>query len=288
MCANKWNDIEFSKVPSVASARYQKAFGRRAPERYSAYLAALEKGETKINAGAVYPYDVLKSVLLGNARVADQQWKALPDYMPEGVNILPVIDVSSSMHCPIGGSKGVGMDCMHMAISLGMYLSERNKGIFKDAFITFHNHPELRVMHSPNLSGRYSEVKSSPWGGSTNLLSSFKLILDAAVTNKLDQEDLPTHLVILSDMQFNSACHSGDSAVEAARRMFTEAGYTCPQLIFWNLNAMYDNTPVKVNDEGVALVSGFSPAIMKSVMASKVISPLDMIKELVCIERYDW
>jgi hypothetical protein len=286
MCAGKWNDIEYGKLPSVASARYQKAFGRRSPERYAAYIQALQKGEAKINAGAVYPYDVLKSVLFGNAAVADQQWKALPDYMPEGVNILPIIDVSSSMGCRVHGMAE--LDCMHMAISLGMYLAERNKGIFKDAFITFHNSPELRVMKSRTLSQRYREVKTSPWGGSTNLLSTFRLILDAAMSNRLSQEDLPTHLVILSDMQFNEADRTGDSAVEAAQRMFTQAGYRCPQLIFWNLNAMSDNTPVKVNDEGVALVSGFSPAIMKSVMSNKVVSPLEMVKDAVCIERYDW
>jgi hypothetical protein len=145
MCAKEWDSIEFGKLPSVASARYQKAFGKNAYESYSAYIQSLVKGEAKINAGAVYPYDVTKSLNHGNSTVANEQWKALPNYM-EGANdmILPVVDVSGSMSSPAGGSKTV--TCMDVAISLGLYISERNEGPFKDAFITFSSNPQLQVL----------------------------------------------------------------------------------------------------------------------------------------------
>ena len=55
MCAKDWDSIEFSKLPSVASARYQKAFWKNSPDGYGAYVESLVKGETTIKAGAVYP-----------------------------------------------------------------------------------------------------------------------------------------------------------------------------------------------------------------------------------------
>jgi len=163
MCSKEWNSIDFGKLPSVASARYQKAFGKNAYESYSAYIASLVKGEAKINAGAVYPYDVTKSLNYGNASVANEQWKALPNYM-EGTNdmILPVVDVSGSMSTPAGGSKTVS--CMDVAISLGLYISERNVGPFKDAFITFSSQPQLQVL-SGSLNDRYAKMARADWGG---------------------------------------------------------------------------------------------------------------------------
>jgi len=66
MCAKNWDNINFSHVPSIAAARYKKAFYKNATEAYSAYVAELVKGtdpKVKVNAGAVFPYDVLKGLI---------------------------------------------------------------------------------------------------------------------------------------------------------------------------------------------------------------------------------
>lgn len=168
MCAQKWNEIDFSKIPSLASARYQKAFGRAAPEAYTKYIDSLVKGETKINAGAVYPHDIINSIERGNAAVAGEQWKALPNYLEGSTKtLLPVIDVSGSMSAKIGGSNTIS--CMDVAIALGMYIAERNEGEFQDAFITFHERPQLIKMPKGSLLERYRKVKNANWGYNTNL-----------------------------------------------------------------------------------------------------------------------
>ena len=136
MCAKQWDEIDFAKLPSLASARYQKAFGKNAFEKYSEYIKSLQKGETKINAGAVYPYDVVKSLKHGNFEIANEQWKALPNWMEDSNEmLLPLVDVSSSMETSAGNNANV--TCMDVAISLGLYISEKNEGPFKNAFITF-------------------------------------------------------------------------------------------------------------------------------------------------------
>ena len=292
MCAKDWNSIDFGKLPSVASARYQKAFGKNAYESYSAYIASLVKGEAKINAGAVYPYDVITSLERGNATVANEQWKALPNYL-EGANdmILPVVDVSGSMSTPAGGSKTV--TCMNVAISLGLYISERNEGPFKDAFITFSSKPQLQVL-SGSLNDRYTQMSDSDWGMSTDLEATFKLILYQATKHKLSQDKMPNKILILSDMEFNSATgkgygresHWNPTAQQMIETMYSDAGYKVPQIVYWNIQSRNGGVPVAFDAKGTALVSGFSPAIMTSLLGGDIESPQQIMDKTILSERY--
>jgi hypothetical protein len=297
MCAGEWDSIEFGKLPSVASARYQKAFGKNAYESYSAYIQSLVKGEAKINAGAVYPYDIVKSLGFGNSTVANEQWKALPNYM-EGANdmILPVVDVSGSMETPAGGNKNV--TCMNVAISLGLYISERNEGPFKDAFITFSDNPQLQVL-SGSLGDRYAKMASSDWGMSTNLEATFKLILNQATKHKLSQGEMPTKILILSDMEFNEATYSRggwysreskterySTAQQMIEKMYEDAGYKMPQIVYWNIQSRNGGVPVAFDKQGTALVSGFSPAIMTSLLGGDIESPQQIMDKTILSERY--
>lgn len=287
MCAKKWDDIDFGKLPSLASARYQKAFMKNAEARYNEYIAALEKGEAKINAGAVYPYDVLKSSRTGNDAVATQQWKAMPNYM-EGTDerVLPLIDVSGSM-CT--GTAIAGLSAMDVAISLGMYLSERQDGKFKNHFMTFSDRPRMEIIRDGMLSHRFRQVQGADWGGSTNIQNAFTTLLNSATQYKVPADEMPTTVVILSDMEFNCSWVNGRS--ESAFRMidaeYAKHGYSRPKLVFWNLAGRAGNVPVTQGEGGTAMVSGFSPAIMTSVLGAKDFNPNAIMLEALMVERYD-
>jgi len=303
MCARNWNEINFSHVPSLAMSRYMTAFHRNAPEAFQAYKDALKRndGSAKVNAGAVYPYDVIK--MLGGAmdlsyygaagarsghykfnQVAQSMWEALPNYM-NGKNVLPVVDNSGSMGTRIKDSQ---VSCMDVATSLGLYVAEKSTGAFKDLSVGFSENAKF-VKLSGTLDQRLAQMCSAPWGGSTNLHSVFDLILDHALRNGVPAEDMPQMLLILSDMQFNSCVRHDDSALQMIRRKYEDAGYEMPQVVFWNLND-YGNKPVKFNDSGVALVSGFSPAIMESILAVEVdkFSPEGVMLKAVGKDRYNW
>jgi hypothetical protein len=293
MCANDWDSICFGKLPSVASARYQKAFGKNAYETYSAYIESLTKGESKINAGAVYPYDITKTLQHGNSIVANEQWKALPNYM-EGTteNILPIVDVSGSMSVPAGGSKNVS--CMDVAISLGLYISERNEGSFKDSFITFSSNPTIQVLKG-SLYDRYSQMNSSKWGMSTDIQATFKMILKHSVENKLEKEEMPSKILILSDMEFDQAVNSwrqnekgwNPSVNELISKTYNDAGYDMPQIVYWNIQSRNGGIPVSFKEDGTALISGFSPAIMTSILGGKIESPYQIMDKTIMKERYE-
>lgn len=292
MSAKEWSKIEYSHVPSLAASRYQNAFKKNDMDRYSAYIRELQKPveerdpKVKINAGAVYPYDVIKSLMYGGARgAADAQWEALPDYVGDN-KILPMVDVSGSMNVPLAGN----VNAMTVALSLGLYLSSKTSSDFKDMFMTFTDVPRIKTMKG-TLSQKLSQMNDVV-GYNTNIAAAFEELLNVAVKNKVSQENMPDVLLILSDMQFDAWNGTDATHLEAVRNEFREAGYQVPTIIYWNLAAHESarGTHVKVDDRNVAFVSGFSPAIMQSILGTdpKNFTPESVMLNTIMVDRYDW
>jgi hypothetical protein len=284
MCANQWTEIEYSKTPSLAMARYTKSFVKHDTTGFTEYLDKLKKGETKVNASAIYPYNVVQTLKEGVWELANEQWKSLPNFM-EGVTerILPVVDVSGSMNSIVSGS----ISCMDVATSLGLYISERNEGIFKDAFITFSENPKLERVNG-NLKDRYHQMLRSDWGMSTNLESVFNLILNQATKHNVLPEDMPSKLLIMSDMEFNEASTHSESAIQMIKRLYNESGYSLPQVIFWNIQSRNKNFPVRYDEKGTALISGLSPSIIKSLLGGDEITPVSIMNKTINSDRYSF
>lgn len=284
MCAKDWNSIEFGKLPSLAAARYQKAFGRNATHAYTRYKEALVKGEAKINAGAVYPYDVLKSIRTGDTVVAKAQWDALPNYVGDA-KILPMVDVSGSMCTPVGG--GGTLSCLDVSVSLGLYLADKNTGAFKDCFLTFSEASKIEVLRGDIVS-KHRQLMTSNWGMSTNLHAAFEEVLRVATTQKVAHKDMPEYILIMSDMQFNACTRHDHSAMQMIEDKYTKAGYEVPKIIFWNIQSRNDNVPVTFDKKGTALISGFSPSIVRSVLKAEQVTPEEIMLETVNNSRYDY
>lgn len=290
MCAKDWDNINYSHVPSLAAARYQAAFSKNDPVGYTTYREGLKKGDpkVKVNAAAVYPYDVIKSLRTGDRTVSDAQWKALPDYLGGSEeNIMPMVDVSGSM-CAATSINGI--TCMDVALSLGLYLSERSNGIFKDSFMTFSTNPEI-VTVKGDLSDRMRNMSRANWAMSTNLEAAFSLMLRTAVQHSLPASEMPTQILILSDMQFNSCVRNWNArAIDMIRSQYEAAGYKMPKVVFWNLKASVGQSPVTADENGTALVSGFSPSIMAAVLGAdpEEFTPRAIMLKKLSDERYDF
>lgn len=283
MCANEWTDINYSHVPSLASARYQKAFNRHDPSGYQTYKDKLVSGEAKINANAVYPYDVIKAYNNGgDSTVVQAQWDALPNYCGDEL-VLPLCDVSGSMMTPVGGNKN--LTCIDVCISLGVYLADKNTGPFKDMFLTFTDDSKLEILKG-DLISKLNQLRHAAWGMSTNLHSAFEAILKYATEWRVPEKHMPRYLLIMSDMQFNECARHDDSAMQMIERKYAEAGYQVPMIVFWNLNARANQVPVKYDKSGVALVSGFSPSIMTSILKADELSPLAVMLKTLNSDRY--
>ena len=282
MCAGDWKEIDFSKLPSLASARYNKAFARNSKETYDLYKEQLASGEAKINANAVYPYDIIKTIRVGGEQeVAVAQWNALPNYLGEDF-ILPMVDVSGSMSCAANGSGS--LSCMDVAISLGLYLADKQTGAFKDMFLTFSANPQLQILKG-DLNAKLNQLESSDWGMNTDIEKAFVKVLDVAVKGKVPQAEMPKYIMIMSDMEFDT-CTDG-TAFNTLQSRFEAAGYELPKVVFWNLNARLGNVPVTQDQKNVALISGFSTNVLKSVLAAKNFTPVGVMLETIMSDRYN-
>lgn len=285
MCKNNWGSIEYSKVPSKAMSDYMSTFIKHDSERFREFINNIKSGKTKINTGAVYPYDIVKNMRYGNSDGADAQWSALPNYMEKNnKRLLPIVDVSGSMECNAGDSKSI--TCLDVAISLGLYISERNEGIFKDNFITFSTKPSLQTL-SGSLTERYSQLQNAHWAMSTNLEAVYELILTSAVKHNLSPDEMPDTLIILSDMRFNQGVKYNLSAQELVKKLYNDAGYKIPDIIYWNLHTSNSNFPIKYDESGACLVSGFSPSLLQSILNGDSMTPEKIMLNVVNNQRYN-
>lgn len=275
MCAGKWDEINFSHIPSMASKIYAKALRRHQGERYQDYLNRVISGEAKMNASAIFPHDIYLASR-NDPQQADAQWKSLPNYL-DGTDekILVMADVSGSM---------MGTP-MAVSVALGLYFSERLEGEFKDCVLTFSSKPTLVKLSGGVLSERIRELECIDWGGYTDIERAFGTVLETAVRFKISKDQMPTKILIVSDMQFNSASQGG-TVTEMIKDLYDSAGYEVPSIVFWNVaNNKHENAPVRFDQSGVALVSGASPSVVKSVLGGEV-DPVKVMLKTIMVDRY--
>lgn len=297
MCENRWSEVAYEQVPSVAGLRYRKLFYKHDGERYGSYIESVNKGETKINSSVLYPHNIYEEYLknrrgsLTKMPELEAMWNGLPNFM-EGCKerILPLCDVSGSMT----GTP------MAISVALGCYISQHNEGIFKDAFMTFESRPQLCYLKGDSIISRFNQLENAEWGGSTDLQAAFDLILRTATKNHIAESEMPTKLLIISDMQFNSATggngtydwttgrwvYNDSTNYEVIEQKYADAGYKLPEIIFWNVNGPAGDLPVTMRDLGTGLVSGYSPSILTSVLKGEVKTPYQLMLDTVDTERY--
>ena len=276
MCSKDWDNIKYSQVPSVAMNKYRKAFEKNDETRFNNYISNVIEGKEKINADVLFPhmlYDAYKRK--DNQNAVEAQWNNLPDYMIGDERVLPVCDVSGSM-------SGLPMS---VSVSLGVYLSERNKGVFKDAFVTFSQSPKVQYLKG-SLYERLRQLETADWGMNTNLEAVFNLILKQAVKFSIPEDEMPTKILIISDMEFDQATNRDNTAFSMIKEKYDSVGYIMPEIIFWNVNGRLGNVPANSKHKGVGLVSGFSPSIMKSILEGKIDTPYTLMLRTVLSDRY--
>lgn len=280
MCSKNWDQINYKAVPSKAALNYKGAFEKHDGVRYAQFIADVKAGKTTINAGTLYPYDIVeKCFVADDSATLDVLWNALPNYMEaDASNGIVVADVSGSM----SGRP------MAVSISLAMYISERNKGAFKDRFITFSENPTLQKVIGNNIREKVSNLQRADWGMSTNLESVFNLILDTAKEHNIPASELPSKIYIVSDMEFDAALgYPNMTLFQNIHEAYKSAGYECPELVFWNVNARNIQSPIKFDEKGTCLVSGCSPSILTSLLSGNITSPEQIMLDTINVKRYD-
>ena len=303
MSNNKWEEINYSQVPSKAMTNYRNAFVKHDEERFNNYIESVSKGEVKINASALYPYDLVAKVFknsggFGSYRkykhdeVIEQQWRALPNYIEGENNILVMADTSGSM---TWGGEG-NVKAIDISISLAVYFAERNKGAYKDKFITFSSRPSFIELKGEKLVEKLSCIPDIC--ESTNLEAAFDLVLNTAVKNSLTSEDLPKSIIVISYMEFDSCVYNNSQAsyynsvnrwtfYDTMKNKYAQYGYTIPNIVFWNVNARNNTFHAFSEYEGVQMASGASPSVFQSILTGNSKTPIDLMMEVLNNSVFD-
>lgn len=302
--------IRYHQVPSKAMSKYVKAFRKHDAARHGQYLESLRKGETSIKGGRLYPHEIVQQIQQevseDNDPVLEQlehQWESMVKSTVDARSLgrtLVLSDVSSSME----GTP------MFVSIALGILVSAFSVEPFRNKVITFSERPTFHeIPAEARLRDKIRCMERMPWGGNTDLMAVFRLILSQLVSNVPRVQDnsregvsgtrcenvAPDTLVILSDMQFDEALNmrGGDSSsltvFETARKMFRDAGFELPTVVFWNLrNSSKNAFPVSQNESGITLFSGPSPSLLNSLLSGVEISPMSILRDSVLQNaRYD-
>ena len=276
MSANRWDEIEFDKIPSKAGLIYKNAFARRdiIAKKYEAFA---KSEDTKVNASTLYPYDVVHKAVEGtrgwgynfrdmsdtDRAMVEKYWKNLPDYL-EGkpCKMMCVVDTSGSMT----GSEASAP--INVAIGLGMYCAERIGGPFKNHYISFSSRPQLIKIEGVDFVDKVRRIYKTNLCENTDLVKTFRMLKEIALTAK--PEDIPETIVVISDMQIDCGSRFYGSNVatemESMRREWEKAGLKMPKLVYWNVEA---RGAANFLDDGpnVTYVSGCSPVIFQQVIS---------------------
>ena len=268
MSLNEWKEIDYEKVPSSANLRYKDAFLRHDEERRKEYLDKLSKGEVKINSSGNFPHDIVHKYSSSNGwnislkkydEALEQLWKNLKEV--SGLkDTLVVRDDSGSMISYIGRT---GVTALEVATALGIYCAEHCSDVYKNKVISFSENPKyLDFSNKISLHDKLDYLYYHSEVANTNIRKVFQLILKTAIDNKLKQEDLPKQILVISDMEFDDGVDFEGNPIEEAQQEFGKYGYKVPKLIFWNVNSRTNTVPIKTNELGVYLLSGFSPNVL--------------------------
>lgn len=325
MCADLYHEIDFSKVPSKCLNKNRKAFLNeclhnstlRRSKKESRndcrlhLLGALASG--KVNGKDMLPHELVQQLYSSSQiseeenQIYDGQWQKIRENVLNSMlssssiteksislgKLVPMVDVSGSM-------SGIPM---MVSIALGILVSELSHDHFRNRFLTFETNPSWVILkEDSNLKQKVEKTKDASWGGSTNFQKAFQLILKVATENKLSQEEIPD-LIVFSDMQFDNSDRSGYTMFETMKHEFSQHGYQCPKIIFWNLAANTTGFPVSQNESNVQLLSGFSPNLLKMILSGqplvkqeknedgeivqKTITPAETLRKVLDDENYD-
>lgn len=279
MSAGKWNEIKYPEVPSRAMMIYRKAFAKHDPDGFNDFINKADKGEVKINASTLYPYDIVEKILYGreNNKVLEAQWKALPDYVEQGTNALIMADVSGSMY----GRP------MATSIGLAIYFAERNTGAYHNLFMTFSSCPQIVSLKGETLHQKIINVAKANWGYGTDLKAAFKKVLDIAEKNNISQEEMPKAIVVISDMEIDYSGNKDWTFYDKMEKKFRKAGYVIPNIIFWNVNSRHDVFHADSKRKGVQLASGQSVTVFKQILQNLGYNPIEAMENVINSERYD-
>ena len=281
MSAGRWDEIQYSAVPSRAMMIYRKAFMKHDTARFAEFAAKAVTGEEKINSSTLYPYDLLEKIWtwreVREDATVEAQWRQLPNYVEPGTNAIVIADTSGSM---------MGRP-IHTSVGLAIYFAERNVGAYHNMWMSFSANPKIHVLKGDTLAQKIETLDKGDWDMNTDLKAAFKLVLDIAEKNNVPPEEMPKSLIVISDMEIDACGNRDWTFYDKMAHKFEKRGYQVPNIIFWNVDSRHDVFHADCKRKGVQLCSGQSTTVFKQMLSCIGMTPVEAMQKVINSERYD-
>ena len=300
MCNGEWNSVNYARLPALARLKYAKAFRNHDNARYSQYLSNVADGKEKMNIKLIYPYQLVAKYLSGgwggftpndysdefpDDVTLDTMWNELvkqtrADLITAGANLqaLGVADCSGSM-------SGVPMQ---NSVALSLLWSELCNGRFHGHFYTFSSQPKLVRITAKTLRDKVKQVMEHAVIENTNVQAVFDDLLSHAQMWSLPIKSYPKKIYMFTDGQFDQmTTHGSKTNLEVIEEKHLKAHYPIPEMVFWNLRGDTVDFPAPRDKKGVAMLSGFSPSLMKLVMEGKELTPTGVLMQAIKDPAFD-
>ena len=258
-----------------------------AARHFSDHFAAGAKGEVILKgADTVFPHEVVQAVYQShddseaekNLRLG--QWAAFMAKAKEGGALSKCLAM-----CDFSGSMD-GLPKM-VSLALGLLIAEVS-GMNK--ILTFDSEPKWHTFNpSHNLYEKLASIGHIGHGLSTDFQKAMDLVLADIKERREKPEDVPKDLIVFTDMGWDEACSSSEKSlytgnsyrhnvktegwqthIQMIRENFRRAGedmwgtpFQPPRIVIWNLRAEYSDFHARADEEGVVMLSGWSPALFK-------------------------
>ena len=279
-------------------------------EHFDIFITDVKMGKVEMKGGTtVMPHEHIREILKRHyglskeeEEVIELQWDAIhKEVLKSGAlgKVVPMCDFSGSM-------DGVPKE---VSLALGILISESVSSDFKDHILTFDSEPKWHsFVGKKTLCEKVRSIGSLGQGLSTDFQKACDLILKRLIEHKVSPEDAPTDLLVLTDMGFdeasktqhnsyymgsshrhNNKTESWQTHFEMIRANFEKNGYQAPRIVCWNLRAEYKDFHAKAHEVGVVQLSGWSPAVLKSIQAKgiQVQTPYEGMRVILDDIRYD-
>jgi hypothetical protein len=326
-------DISPGKVPSRCLKTKRKAFfdedktgNVRHPEdadrvmcreNFQAHMAKAVKGEAKVNGKTLMPHEFIVELERAvhfsedDYKTLQAQWNNLRDtVLAKGTlgKTVVMADFSGSM---TGGGHG-NIQPIHVSKGLGLLCAECTSPAFSDRILTFDSTPTWHnVSRYSGLKDRIHSFRNVSQGMSTNFQAAMDLVLTRLVEARVPVGEEPDIILVITDMGWDQANTNYDSSyygesntpsggkfethIDRIKREFKAAGgWKVPTIVIWNVSGKFQEYHHQSDTEGVCVISGWSPAILKYIVNGedivekmKSMTPYKMMRQILDDPRYD-
>lgn len=296
--SNRYDQINYSAVPSLAFSRYINTFRKHDRSRFKAFIQQVQQNHAKINTSTNSVAELVN--LYSNNRynqevndIINTMWNNW-NVQQFNRNVLPICDVSGSMV----GNKVGKLSCLDVSVGLSIYASQANKGIFHNKIIAFSRHSDVvSLSDQQSFTDKIKQITAYS-GFNTNLELVLENVLQIAIRGKCTADEIPT-LVFFSDMEYDEAFvrnfkHCGtvnfksnemEALFDQMSERYRSYGYELPKLVFWNIDNRSATIPKIENDRGLILVSGYSENLVSMIFSDQM-DPWNTLKEQLDNPRY--